>query len=486
LAVGTILEGSVQVLGDRLRVNVQLIDAASDEHIWADRYDRTLDDAFAVQSEIAQKVVAAVGAELTEAETSAISSAPTEDAEAYRLYLQGEEYRKRPAGARQDLEIAQHFFEKALALDSTFALAYASLSLVHQLLYWLGYDPFPGRLERQRAAAEKAIRLAPDLPQARLAMGRVHYAERDYARALEELTFAVEGMPGSAELWSNVGFTQRRLGNWDQALAAFEKATILDPRDATLFFDLGGLSLLFLHRYSDAIEAEDRALDLAPDLAEAQLWKASAHLLWRGELDSLESVLQRGPEEYGSDGSRKLWRARVALLERKPDTLLTLLGAPETVMFESQSSYEPGLLYAAWAHQLRGDGNAATRAFTGALAQLDLALVELPGDWRLRASRGLALAGLGRGAEARAEAEWLRTTVPRGFDRADKVQYEAVAMIFTQVGAMDEALREIEQLLEGPSMTSVHTLRLDPRFDAIRNNPRFQALLEKYRDDVGR
>ncbi|MFC1661359.1 tetratricopeptide repeat protein [Gemmatimonadota bacterium] len=484
LDVGTIVEGSVQVLGDRLRVNVQLIDAATDEHLWADRYDRTLDDAFAVQSEIARQVVAAVGAELTAAEASAITAPPTQDAEAYRIYLQGEEYRRRDPYLRQDFEIAQLLFERALALDSMFALAYVSLADVHGWMYWLGYDPIPGRLERQRTAAEAAVQLAPDLPRARAAMGMVLYNEHDYARALQELTVAVEGLPGSAELWELVGLAQRRLGNWDQALAAFEKAAALDPRVAGLRADSFGGTLQFLHRYREAVEAYNQALELLPDYWSAALSKAWAHLRWRGELDSVRSVLQRGTELDGPGGNTLSWRARLALLERNPDALLILLGAPQVVTLESQRSYEPGLLYAAWAHQLRGESNEATRAFTGALAQLDSALVELPDDWRMRASRGLALAGLGRRTEARAEAEWLRKTVPPGFDRADKVEYEAVALIFTQVGPTGEALREIELLLEGPSMTSVHTLRLDPRFDAIRDDPRFQALLERYAPDV--
>ena len=311
----------------------------------------------------------------------------------------------------------------------------------------------------------------------------MRYSEGGSAGALGGFSAAAEGLPGSAELWREVGLANRRLGNWDQALAAFEETTTLDPRDANSLADLGGLTFLFLHRYVEAIEALSRALEFAPDYRWATVTRAWAFLQWRGDLDSLRSVLQGRSEDFSSAGSRQLWRARVSLLERNPDTLLAVLGAPQAVTFESQDSYEPGLLYAAWAHQLSGNRDAATPAFRGALAQLDSTLTDLPNDFRLRASRGLALAGLGREAEARARAEWLRATVPEGFDRADRVRYEAVAMIFAQIGATDEALREIEELLKGPSMTSVHTVRLDPRWDAIRDDVRFQALLEKYAGD---
>lgn len=201
LHVGTIVEGSVQVLGKRLRVNVQLIDAATDDHLWAEHYDRTLDDAFAVQSDIARRIVASVGAALTSAEAKVLAAVPTQNAEGYRLYLQGEEYPHRPGLLRQNLNAALQLYEHALALDSTFALAYASLSVVEGELYWFGYDPNPGRLDRQREAARAALRLAPDLPQTHWAMGLAYYhGERNFELALKEFTVAAAGLPGSAEL----------------------------------------------------------------------------------------------------------------------------------------------------------------------------------------------------------------------------------------------------------------------------------------------
>lgn len=484
LSVGSIVEATVLVLGDSLRVNVKLLEAGTGVQLWADIYDATLDDAFAIQSDIARQVAAAVGVALTGTETSAIAAMPTADGEAYLLYLQGEDYRRRPGGRHETFEIAQQLYQRALELDSTFALAYASLSFVHGSQYWEARDPDPSRLERQRSAAEAAVRLAPDLPQARWAMGMTHYYELDFERALEEFTAAAEALPGSAELWSYVGYAHRRLGNYEKVLDMFEKVVELDPGNPNMFFDLGGNTYRFLHRYPEAVEAYNRTLELAPDYWAAQLFKARTYYHWLGDLDTLRSVLRRAPDILRA---RDMWRARLALWERQPDALLTSLDAPETVTFEFQDWHEPGLLYAAWAHQLRGDTVAATRAFAGALAQLDTALAEIPEDlqdWRVHAARGLALAGLRQRQKALREARWLGQSPVHDDAYAAPRLIEGRARIFAQVGETDAALDEIERLLDEPSWFSVHTLRYDPIWDPIREDPRFLALIEKYTHDV--
>jgi tetratricopeptide (TPR) repeat protein len=349
-------------------------------------------------------------------------------------------------------------------------------------MYWFRYDLYPARADLQRREAEAALQLAQDLPQAHWAMGMVYYwRQRDYPRALEELTISADKLAGSSELWRYVGYTHRRLGNWEQVLAMYEKAAALDPRDASLFLDLGD-TYRMLHRYAEAVATYSRALVLTPDLADADLRRALAYVSWQGGLDSLRAAVKRGPESYGYSGSARLWRARLALLERNADALLALLAAqPEPVILEGQEWYEPALLYSGWGHRLRGDDGGAREAFRGALAQLDSALRDLPNDYRLHAARGLALAGLGRRAEALPEADWLKASVEyRDAYRRANLIVEGRALIFAQAGAVDAALSEIEQLLSGPSWTSVHNLRLDPRWDPIRNDPRFQALLVKY------
>ncbi len=482
LAVGTVVEGSVQVVGDRLRVNVQLIDTRTDAPLWAERYDSTLDDAFAVQSAIARRIVDAVGATLTTAEAGAIAAAPTTNPEAYRFYLHGEEYLRRPGFVAANFDSAQRSLERALAVDSGFALAHASLSEVHSFKYILAYDPTPEGAAAARSEAETALRLAPTLPQAITAMGWVYaHIDHDYRRALGEFRRASELMPGSAELWSAIGFQFASLGEWAEWQAAYQKAIELNPRDASLFFDLGGNTLWQLHRYQEALAAMERALVLAPDVAYASVARGFIYVIWRGQLDTLRAVLDRGPESFGPMGSALYWRVRLALWERRPDQVLALIPDPRRVVFEWQDSYEPAALYAGWAHQLRGDGTAARSSFEAALVQLDSALRGLQGDYRLRASRGLALANLGRRAQALREAEWLRTTRACNGCPGETNLRTGRAKILAQLGMAGDAVAALEPLLNGPSWyVSVSMLRLDPLWDPIRTDPRFQALLRKY------
>jgi len=484
LGVGTLVEGSVQVVGDRLRVNVQLIDAATDAHLWAEHYDRTLDDAFAIQSDVAQRIVAAVGVALGDAEQRRVAQAPTANAEAYRLYLQGREYYSRPGYLRQNQEMAQQLFERALALDPDFALARAALSQVHGSMYWWRYDPSAARAARQREEAEAALRLAPDLPQAHSAMGLAHYrGRRDYRRALEEFAIALAGLPNDAELWALTGYVHRRLGNWNEVVAAFEKATQLAPLDANLFYDLAGQTYEVMHRYAEAVRAYDRALSLVPDLHVAAIRRGETYVLWQGQLDTLRTVLSQVPRdaELGTRGDVAAQRAALLLWERNADSLLQMLQTARVDVFDGQDFFLPTALYAAWAHQLRGDHAAARAAFASAHVRLDSVLRELPDDWRVHAARGLALAGLGRRDAALREARWLRQSVVY---REDAYKGPSVAedraRILAQAGEADAALDEIERLLARPSWLSVHTLRIDPRWDPIRNDPRFQALLRRY------
>jgi serine/threonine-protein kinase len=484
LGVGSVVEGSVQVVGGQLRVNVQLIDAATDAHLWAERYDRTLDDAFAIQSNIAQQIVEAVGVALSRTERRGLAAAPTVNAEAYRLYLQGREYYIRPGYVRQNFDAAQQLFERGLALDPGFALAHAALSEVHGSMYWWRYDPSPARTARQREEAEAALRLASDLPQAHVAMGLAHYwGRRDYRRALDEFAIALKGLPNDARVWELIGYVHRRLGNWNEVLAAFEKATQLEPRSANLFYDLGGQTYEVMHRYADAVRAYDRALSLAQHLHVAAIRRGETYVLWQGQLDTVRAVLSRVPRdaELGTLGSVAAQRAALLLWERNADSLLQMLQIARVDVCEGQKFFLPSALYAAWAHQLRGDHAAARAAFASAHVRLDSVIRELPDDWRVHASHGLALAGLARRDEALREARWLQQSVVYREDAYEGPSVaEDRARILAQAGEAEAALDEIERLLAGPSWLSVHTLRLDPRWDPIREHPRFKALLAKY------
>jgi eukaryotic-like serine/threonine-protein kinase len=478
LNVGVLVEGSVQVVGGRLRVNVQLIDALTDEHMWAESYDRTLDDAFAIQRDIAQQIVAAMDAALGSSERKALAEVPTNSPEAYRLYLQGREYFRRPGFQHQNVEVAIRLYERAIALDPEFALAHAALSDAHGRMHWWRVDPSPERVALQREAAETALRLAPDLPQSHLAMGQLYFmAYLDFRRALNAFAVALEGLPNDGEVVYWIGSTHRRLGNWDEVLAAYEKATELDPRDANLHFETGGRTLRFLRRYADAIQAFDRALELAPDLHDVVMSRAWTFVEWQGQLDSVRRALERVPAEQFLEN-------RISLLywQRDADALLELLKTVPFTVFEERGQFVPASIYAARAYRMRGDEQLARAAFHDALSILDSVMVVLPDDWRVHATRGLALAGLGRNDEAVREARWLEQSFVYCEDVFDRLWRlaPARAQILAHAGKVDAALDEIERLLAGPSGLSVNGLRLNPVWDPIRDHPRFKSLVAKY------
>src|SRR5882724_10323261 len=263
LGVATLLEGSVRRIGNRVRVNVQLINADTDEHIWAEDYDRDLTDVFAIQTDLAQKIARELQAKLSPTEKAQIERKPTENSEAYLAFLQAHDLFTRMDKFRSNTEKAEQLFEKATKLDPNFAAAFAGLAWVEDWIYH-DFDPTPARKEKARAAAETAIRLQPDLPEAQLALGFYHYyCERDYQDALKEFAIAKLSLPNSAEVYMAIGAIERRQGKWAESTANLEKAVSLSPKDAFILQNLAD-NYYANRNFEAADKVFDRAIEAAP------------------------------------------------------------------------------------------------------------------------------------------------------------------------------------------------------------------------------
>src|SRR6266478_7363010 len=300
LGVGAILEGSVRRIGNRVRVNVQLINADTDEHMWAEDYDRDLTDVFAIQTDLAQQIVRELQAKLSPMEKAQIERRPTENGEAYLAFMQGHEMFYRADKFRSNTEKAEQLFEKATKLDPSFAGAFAALAWVHDWNYH-DFDPTPARKEKARAAAMEALRLQPNLPEAHLAMGfYYYYCERDYQGALNEFAIAKLSLPNSPEVYMAIGAIERRQGKWKESTANLERAASLSPKDAWVLQNLAD-NYYATRSFEAADKIFDRAIEAAPGSFGPRAEKANLAIDWKGDLGEMESQLTQLPPGFDPD-----------------------------------------------------------------------------------------------------------------------------------------------------------------------------------------
>jgi TolB-like protein/Flp pilus assembly protein TadD len=475
LGVATVLEGSVQRDQSRVRVNVQLVNARTNEQIWSETYDRELTDVFVIQSEIAEKIAAALQVRLTERQRAQLAQAPTKDAEAYTFYLRAQDYYRRPDAEQGNLENAVLLYEEAIRRDPGFALAHAKLADAHGALYWFGYDPRPERLGWQMRAAEAAHRLAPDLPEAHEALGMYYYRARDYERALAEFETARAGLPGDPYLAARLGYVYRRQGRWPEAIQELETAASLNPRDADLHRDVAQ-TYHASARFAEADAAYRRSVALAPDYFRAAIRRGQLFIDWRGTSDTLRGSLGSLPRGRESEPSVAYARWYLAMLDRDFAGAARTIAEQPNAVLSSQEYYLPRPLLVGLAHARAGDRARALPALDSARLVLEAAVREVPSDHRRHLAFGRALAELGRREEAVAAGRHGLELLPVS---RDAFQGPVIALdlaeIHLRTGDPDAALDLLESLPHTGFVTG-HRLRLDPRWDALRDHPRFQRL----------
>ena len=474
LGVSNILEGTVRRAGDKVRITSQLIDARTDEHLWAETYDRDLTDIFAIQSDVARNIAVALKAMLSPEERQRIEQRPTASTAAYDYYLRAYEYEQQ-GYERKALEIAIDLYKKAVAVDPGFAQAYARLGRNHILMYFLGEDRTRRRQVMARDAVDQALSIKPEDPVVRVANGYYYYwGSRDYARALEEFYFAQRAEPGNGLHAENIAYVQRRLGKFEEALANFKTALEYDPRSSRLTTQLG-YTYNVLCLYDLAEQSFDRAIGLAPDNSWPYRDKAWLQVYRTGNTEGARQVLAEGMRL--ADPNFLSWTLVEFDIEdsRYNNALDRLAIIPENLRIM------PKEFYVGWIFELMGEPVEARRHFENARALLEEKVGESPNDERVHAASGLVYAHLGLTDEAIREGRKAVALLPVSLDALDGPEYlEDLAEIYTIVGEYDEALGLLEHLLEIPIWTSIGALRFHRVWDPLREHPRFRALVAEY------
>jgi TolB-like protein/Flp pilus assembly protein TadD len=481
LGVAALLEGSVRRVGNRVRVNVQLIDANNDEHIWAEDYDRDLTDVFAIQTDLAQKIASALQAKLSPNEKARLDHRPTQNPDAYLLFVQAHGYASQRDMFRDTSLKAEPLFEQAIKLDPNFALAFASLSMVESWVYH-SFDPTPGRREKARRNADEALRLQPDLPEGHLALGfSYYYGDRDYERALAEFDVARRALPNESEAYFAIGAIQRRQGKWAESTANLEKAAALDPKNTSVLTNLI-FSYMAQRDYETADKVLDRVIAASPQAFQLRALKAFMATKWKGDLSAAEKVFSSTPPETDPDGMMTWGRAWILTLQRKfPDALQVLERFHGETMYTMTTAPSPKAFLEGMIHLLQGDKNKAQAEFERARLISEKLVREAPEDSARHGQHGLILAALGQKQEAIAEGKRAVELLPESQDALDGPQATAdLAQIYAWTGEFDEAFRLLDHLFVVPSHLTVPMLKLDPAWDPLRHDPRFQALIDKY------
>lgn len=480
LGVANLLEGSVQKAGDRVHINVQLINAVTDAHLWAESYDRKLDDIFGVEGEVAGAIAEALNTRLSGAEQQAMSRAPTANPAAYRAYLRGRAIENTSYSFDHIREALTQYLQ-ATQLDPQFALAWAEAANAMSFLYFNGEDAGRSTPEAMRAAADTALRLQPELGEANLAEGFYRYrVKRDFAGAMQAFEQAQQRLPNDVEVLIALFAVERRLGRWDDALAHMRRAEALDPGNIGTLVPLATELLSYLRRFDEAHDVLNRALQVSP--GNAQVIAGQALLAQtEGKLDDSARWIAQLPVDPGDKlaaaarGGHLLYAHKFALAA---EAFARGLPADERAL---SSAGVLNLLFAGFAEELAGDRAQARSAYqrvVHAIKPTAESEVPLKADglsWAL----ALAYAGLDEKDAALAQA---RRTVEA--DRDDAIALPsaeiALAAIQARFGERDAALAALPHLLEVPAGLTSAQLRLDPLWDRLRGDPRFEKLAARH------
>ena len=486
LGVLHLLDGTVRRYGSKVHVNARLVNARTGAHVWAEEYDRDLNEVFAIEAEVAQSVASQLGAKVSADETTAMEERPTKDLVAYDLYVHAapliEESLYYGLNSETNLFKAVELLNQAIAQDPTFLLAYCQLARAHDAIYWNALDHTQGRLELAKSAVNSALQLNPDSGEAHFASAlHYYYGYLDYDRARDELTVALRTLPNNARIFELNGYIDRRQARWNDAVRNLERAVELDPRNDDILFGTG-FTYLCARDYERAREIANRALALPTKSNYAQLLPVWIDFHEQADTRPWHEVLEKILAENPAS-ARDLTRGRffVSLYERDPvaaeRALATLdypvMNARGVGAVKFSPAYARGLVA-----RMKGDAAGAHTAFSVARAQQEEAVRTAPDDASKLCFLGLIDASLGRKEEALREglrAVELLPSTKDALNGTEVLYFYAVICAWT--GERDQAIQQLQTLARLPAGVSYGEIRLDPFWDPLRGDPRFEKIV---------
>jgi TolB-like protein/Tfp pilus assembly protein PilF len=482
LGVAHVLEGTVQRAGGRVRVNAQLIDARTDSQLWAERYDRDVADVFAIESELAGKIVAQLQAKISPSEKAAIEEKPTADLTAHDLYIRAKTLITTAVFSTPQAESlfeAVRLLNEAIERDPEFALAYYQLAHTHDLLYFTGTDHTPARLAMADAAIQSLTRLLPNSGEAHLALAKhLYWGYLDYDRARNELSLAQKSLPNEPWAFVPAGYIDRRQGRWDESTKNLERAIELDPQNPAVLEQLAG-SYRYLRRYADAKRVYNRAIAITSKDGALRASRAAIELNWHADPLPLISTIEAHVAEDSSEAKHLAWAwIRGALCKRDYDGARRAMDA-----LPIDGCYDDNIPFPrSWCEgvvaQLRGDKAAAHAAFTSVRAEAAKVVAEQPNYAEGLCVLGMADAALGNKDEANREGRRAVELMPVSKDAIrGSLLIQYLAVIYAWAGERDLALEQLSVAARIPSQLSYGHLRLHPYWDPLRGDPRFDKIV---------
>jgi len=481
LCVAHVVEGSVQRTTNRVRVSVQLIDARTDTHLWAEHYDRPLDDVFAIQTEIAKAVADQLQAKLSPAEKTAIEQKPTTDLAAYDYYVRAKTLLTLTSDARQGAYLYQavRLLEQAIAHDPAFLLAYCKLAFAHQELYYAGFDHSAYRLAQANEALRKALELGPDQGEAHLAAVWVYYhCYFDYERARSELAIARSTLPNEPEVFALAGYMDRRQGKWREHIQNLERAVQVDPRNIDILHSLAqGYQLI--RQFPEMASVLDRILAVTPTDALMRVTRASVDFEWHADTRRSHAIIQEviAEDPNAAAAFAPDWLLH-AVCERNPNEIKSALSLipPEGTTSVTVRMCRP--FYQGLGARSINDAVSAKNAFEAARVEMEKIVQEEPDYPQALTVLGMIDAALGRKDDAVREARRAVELLPRERDPLTFAELtKNLAVVYAWTGEKEAALNELKTLLQVPAPISYGQLRLHPYWDPLRSDPRFDKLV---------